>query len=130
MTAPSPSKRAEPDNLWRLLLAALSFRGRSGRISFWLSLGVAALLVLLARALDPAGMPWQAVGGASGLLAPWLVVTAAARRLHDVGRGAPWLLVGLVPVVGQVVLAFWVALLPGEPGRNRYGAPPPRWWRD
>ena len=44
---------------------------------------------------------------ALALLLPSLAV--GARRLHDTGRSGWWLLIGLIPVIGTIVLiVFWV----------------------
>ena len=46
-----------------------------------------------------------------------------ARRLHDLDRSGWWLLAGLVPVVGTIVLIVWFSTR-GTPGPNRFGADP------
>ncbi len=53
------------------------------------------------------------------LLAP--SISAAVTRLHDTGRSGWFLLWGLVPFAGPVVLFVVVGCLPGDPGANRYG---------
>ncbi|HEY8242609.1 MAG TPA: DUF805 domain-containing protein, partial [Casimicrobiaceae bacterium] len=46
-----------------------------------------------------------------------------ARRLHDTGRSGWWLLIGLVPLVGAIVLiVFYV--MDSQPGTNQYGPNP------
>ncbi len=55
------------------------------------------------------------------LLAPSLAV--GVRRLHDTGRSGWWLLLLLVPVVGQIILIVWFCTR-GEPQPNRFGPPP------
>ena len=45
------------------------------------------------------------------------------RRLHDTGRSAWWILIGLVPIVGAIVLLVFY-LLPSTPGSNQYGPNP------
>jgi uncharacterized membrane protein YhaH (DUF805 family) len=45
------------------------------------------------------------------------------RRLHDTGRSGWWLLLGLIPVVGVIVLIVWYCT-PGQPGPNQYGPDP------
>jgi len=47
----------------------------------------------------------------------------AVRRLHDIGRSGWWILVGIIPLVGWIVLLVWY-LTPGTPGSNEYGAAP------
>ena len=63
------------------------------------------------------------VGGFYMLVAlmPGLAVTV--RRLHDTGRSGWWILIGLVPFVGWLVmLAFMI--FGSESGSNKYGTQP------
>jgi uncharacterized membrane protein YhaH (DUF805 family) len=55
------------------------------------------------------------------LLLPSLAV--GARRLHDIDRSGWWLLIGLVPLVGAILLIVWNCMR-GTAGRNRFGADP------
>jgi uncharacterized membrane protein YhaH (DUF805 family) len=55
------------------------------------------------------------------VLIPSLAVTV--RRLHDIDRSGWWILIGLVPLIGVIVLLVF-ALLDGTPGDNRYGSNP------
>jgi uncharacterized membrane protein YhaH (DUF805 family) len=46
-----------------------------------------------------------------------------ARRLHDTGKSGWWLLIALLPFVGDVILTvFWC--LNSSPGDNQYGPNP------
>jgi uncharacterized membrane protein YhaH (DUF805 family) len=56
-----------------------------------------------------------------GVLLPTLAV--AVRRLHDTGRTGWWLLIGLLPIVGAIVLLVF-AVQDGNPGTNAYGPNP------
>ena len=55
------------------------------------------------------------------LLVPSLAVTF--RRLHDTNRTGWWLLLGLIPFLGALVLLIFY-LLDGTPGPNKYGPDP------
>jgi uncharacterized membrane protein YhaH (DUF805 family) len=100
------------------------FRGRAGRREYW-------LFVLLYIVASAAAMvvdftlfhrhPVVQMILCLGLLIPGLAV--GFRRLHDIDRTAWWLLIGLIPFLGAVVLLIF-HLLPGTPGPNRYGASP------
>ena len=56
-----------------------------------------------------------------GLLLPSLAVSV--RRLHDTGRSGWWLLIGIIPLIGGIVLIVWFAQ-DGELGVNRFGPNP------
>ena len=51
------------------------------------------------------------------------LLAAGARRLHDVGRSAWFLLLGLIPVIGTLVLLYFM-VQPSQPEANEYGPPP------
>lgn len=99
-----------------------TFTGRSSRSAYWwfylfniLTL-IAALLIDLA--LGTGGIIYALVGLAT--LLPNLAV--AARRLHDSGHSAWWLLIGLLPLVGAIVLLVFT-LQRSEPP-NQWGSGP------
>lgn len=50
-------------------------------------------------------------------------LAALARRLHDTGRSAWWILIGLVPLVGAIILIVF-AVQDSEAGSNQYGPSP------
>jgi uncharacterized membrane protein YhaH (DUF805 family) len=99
-----------------------TFTGRSSRSAYWwfylfnILLLIAALLIDLA--LGTSGIIYGLVGLA--LLLPNLAV--AARRLHDSGHSAWWLLIGLLPLVGAIVLLVFT--LQGSEPPNQWGSGP------
>ena len=92
------------------------FNGRATRPEFWWFF-LGQLIVLAVT-----GMVSNLLYGVAALamLLPGLAV--GARRMHDLGKTAWLLLVGLIPVLGALLLLYWFAQ-PGEPGANAYGAP-------
>ncbi len=50
-------------------------------------------------------------------------LTVLSRRLHDTGRSAWWILIGLVPFIGGFVLIIF-AILDSQTGTNKYGDNP------
>lgn len=52
-----------------------------------------------------------------GILLPAIAV--AARRLHDIGKSASWLLLALIPLAGSLIL-IWFYTRPSD-GDNIYG---------
>ena len=106
------------------------FTGRSRRKEYWmfllLSIGIYAIASILERI---AGLNRMIAGTygpitalvALGLLVPTLAVSI--RRLHDSDRSGWWLLLGLVPMVGEIIVLVFMAL-EGTRGANRFGADP------
>lgn len=113
------------------------FNGRARRSEYWLFALFMVIVQLLARILtwfvggdlehDPFGSPAAAivvlayVGFCLYVLIPGLAV--GFRRLHDTGRSAWWLLLGLIPILGQLVLLIFL-VLDGTPGPNQFGDDP------
>jgi uncharacterized membrane protein YhaH (DUF805 family) len=58
---------------------------------------------------------------AVSMLLPGIAV--GVRRLHDTDRSGWWLLIGLVPLVGGIILLIFL-LLDSTPETNRFGANP------
>lgn len=58
---------------------------------------------------------------AIGMLLP--AVGVGVRRLHDIGRSGWWLLIGLIPLVGAIVLLVF-SLRDSQPFTNGFGPNP------
>lgn len=104
-----------------------NFRGRACRSEFWwfqlfLLLGgiVAALLDLFANTNLLGGSPLATLFWLATII-PDLAVTV--RRLHDTDSSGWWILLGLIPLIGMVVLIVWWCQK-GSRGYNRFGADP------
>ncbi len=50
-------------------------------------------------------------------------VGVAIRRLHDTGRSGWWLLIGLIPLIGTIILLVYMAS-DSQAGTNEYGSSP------
>lgn len=126
--APSP---AAPDAPWpdeapsplRLLLDP---RGRISRRSFWLwgVLGLSGLTLLIRALADIARIEPRHGEGLANLLLLWPAIAISAKRWHDRGRSAAWVLIALVPVVGVLWMLIDNGFVRGDRGANRFGPPP------
>jgi uncharacterized membrane protein YhaH (DUF805 family) len=99
------------------------FEGRTRRQTFWyyiLVYFVIALALALVQGIVHLGDVLTGLLGLA-LLLPSLGI--AARRLHDINMSAWWLLIGLIPLVGAIVLIYFYCQ-PGTVGANRFGADP------
>lgn len=109
------------DHYLAVLRKYAEFDGRATRSEFWWFY-LATLLVNVGIAL----LDWI-LGTSLGLL--YLLATliptlaVATRRLHDCDRSGWMQLLGLIPLIGMIVMAFMLAQ-PGQPVDNRYGPPP------
>lgn len=50
-------------------------------------------------------------------------IAVGVRRLHDLDRSGWWLLLGLIPLIGAIVLIVWYCSR-GSVGANRFGPDP------
>ncbi|MEX0891540.1 MAG: DUF805 domain-containing protein [Gemmatimonadota bacterium] len=102
------------------------FNGRSRRKEYWFFVLFNVIFVIVLAFLDVL----LNLGGDVGLLSsvyslgvfiPSLSV--AFRRLHDVGRSAWWLLIGVIPLIGPIVLLVWM-FQDSQAGANQWGPNP------
>jgi uncharacterized membrane protein YhaH (DUF805 family) len=105
------------------------FDGRSRRRAYWLFMlfNIIALWILLAVDLFTGTFSAETgVGLLSGIYCVAVLVPSLAlsvRRLHDIGKSGWWVLIGLVPIIGGLVLLYF-AVLDSQPGDNVYGPNP------
>lgn len=107
-----------------------TFTGRARRAEYWwwvLFVILAALVVgILDRALFGRMGMMHDNGPLSAILSLVLLLpglAVGARRLHDIDRSGWWLLVGLIPLIGALVLLWWFVTR-GTAGPNRFGEDP------
>ncbi len=103
------------------------FSGRASRSQYWYFALCSAIISIILSIIDNAiGLGGETIGLLSGLyslavLVPSLAVLA--RRLHDTGKSGWWILIGLIPVIGAIVLIIF-AVMDSQPGTNEYGPNP------
>ncbi len=109
-----------------------TFSGRAARPEYWWWVLATVILFFVLGLIDGAlvapmmgfeafepnaGQPLSVIASLA-LLVPNLAV--AARRLHDTDRSGWWLLLGLIPLIGSLVLIFFL-VQKGTEGSNRFG---------
>ena len=106
------------------------FAGRSRRKEYWmfmlLSIGIYIAASILDRIVGMNGMIAGTYGPITALVALGLLVPSLAvsvRRLHDSDRSGWWLLLGLVPIFGEIIVLVFM-VLKGTRGATRFGADP------
>ncbi len=97
------------------------FEGRSHRKEYWMfTLFVVIFSILLSIVDGITGIAFISSLFSLGVLIPSLAVTV--RRLHDINKSGWWILIGLIPFVGFIILFIW-AIKKSDVGDNRFGAP-------
>jgi uncharacterized membrane protein YhaH (DUF805 family) len=114
-----------------------NFSGRASRPAYWWWFLFSWIVSLIAQVLDTMTRIGDVgsesyfnmwVGIISGIVGLALLLPSLGvmvRRLHDTDRSGWWWLIGIIPIVGWIVLIFFLAS-PGTPGENRFGPPPLR----
>lgn len=91
------------------------FEGRATRSEYWYFFLFNLVISIIIGLLD---VPALGFLYSLAVLIPSLAV--GVRRLHDVGKSGWWLLIGLIPVVGWIVLIIF-AVTDSQSGTNQYG---------
>ena len=101
------------------------FSGRANRKQFWLY-ALWLVVVYIVIGILSAALGEKAGNAVIALVWLALIVPNLAmivRRLHDTDRSGWWVLIGLLPLIGGLIL-FVFEVLPGTPGENRFGSQP------
>ena len=94
--------------IWALISAVIGFI--LGFIGGFLSGNPESFLVTV-----PTGI-WSVIAGLGSMM-------LSVRRLHDLNRSGWFLLIALIPLV-NIIFAFYIWLMPGTVGYNKYGEDP------
>jgi len=120
----------------KVLKQYADFNGRARRTEFWMFTLFSAIASIVLALIDTLIGTASVYGSGSAytfspgllqglyalaVLIPSLAVTV--RRLHDTDRTGWWVLIGLVPFVGGIVLLVFMCL-EGTRGPNQYGMDP------
>ncbi|MBC7271754.1 MAG: DUF805 domain-containing protein [Streptomyces sp.] len=98
------------------------FSGRARRKEYWMFVLFYLIFYVVLAAVGAAiDAVWLPVLLTVALLLPGLGVNV--RRLHDTGRSGWWILIGLVPLVGSIVMLVFTCS-DSQPGPNQYGPNP------
>ena len=106
------------------------FSGRARRREYWMFFLFNVIIAMVLGTIE-ALMDFHPEGSRSTLgtlyglavLIPSLAV--GVRRLHDIGRSGWWMLIGLIPIIGALVLLIF-SIQDSYPTYNQYGPNPKR----
>ncbi len=96
------------------------FNGRASRQEFWMWVLATFVIAFVLGLIPKAGGILAGLWNLAVLL-PYLGVTA--RRLHDTGKSAWLILLGLIPFIGALIVLL-LCIPEGTNGDNQYGPLP------
>ena len=99
------------------------FNGRARRKEYWMfflfNIIIAVVLGFVEGLVGGPGV----VGALYGLAVLIPGIAVGVRRLHDTNRTGWWLLIGLIPLIGAIVLLIFF-VQDSQAGENQYGPNP------
>jgi uncharacterized membrane protein YhaH (DUF805 family) len=99
------------------------FDGRARRTEFWMFTLISTIIIVVLQVLMFKVSALAALLGIYSLAVLVPSIAVGVRRLHDTDRSGWWILIGLVPFVGGIILIVLMCL-EGTPGDNKFGSNP------
>ena len=99
-------------------------------IVYSVAFGSMATYGLSYQYLDDPWMMFGMLGSTAGLsvvVSIWSIIniipglSIVIRRLHDIGKGWPWIFISLIPFVGGIILIVFMATASKFPPYNQFG---------
>lgn len=99
------------------------FQGRARRKEYWMFYLFNAIIILILSILENLANIDKLITGIYGLFVFLPNLAVGVRRLHDSGKSGWWILIGLIPIIGTIILIIFLCL-DSEEGENRFGPNP------
>jgi uncharacterized membrane protein YhaH (DUF805 family) len=100
----------------------VNFNGRARRSEYWYWFLFQILAQIVLSIVDAiTGIGFLTIVFALATIVPGIAVSV--RRMHDIDKSGWYLLIGLIPIVGAIILIIWF-VKEGTPGQNQYGPSP------
>jgi uncharacterized membrane protein YhaH (DUF805 family) len=106
----------------------VGFSGRARRSEYWWFFLFTVLVSMVASVLDSIFGTMSdttnvgVIGSIASLALLLPSIAVAIRRLHDTSRSGWWILIGLIPIVGWIILIVFYCQ--DSHGENQYGPSP------
>ena len=103
----------------------LSPQGRVSRQHYWLMILI-SLPFIIAASWASGGIEYLGNGPGVFFLVPivWPSLVVTIKRWHDRDKSAWWVLINLIPIVGDIWALVENGFLKGTSGANRFGPDP------
>lgn len=112
-----------------VLKRPIEFHGRARRKEYWYFFACSLLITVLLSVIDNV-LGWysesEEIGVLSGIFSLLVILpslSVTVRRLHDTGRSGWWVLLYLIPILGFLILLYFL-VLDSNSFKNKYGNSP------
>jgi len=99
------------------------FTGRARRQEYWMFILFNLIIVFAISFVEGLVFDTTIIGSLYSLAVFIPSLAVGTRRLHDMGRTGWWLLIGIIPIIGFLVLVYFMVQASQE-GDNEYGQNP------
>jgi len=106
----------------KVLKDYVAFTGRARRQEYWMFTLFNVIASIVLSIIETAIGINSVLTGIYSLAVLLPSLGVSARRLHDTGRSGWWLLIGLIPLIGAIILL--VFMCQDSQDDNKYGANP------
>jgi uncharacterized membrane protein YhaH (DUF805 family) len=133
-----PFMAGELEMDWKYIF--FSFQGRLRRRDFWVATLISYAVLIVMVGIVGAIRGVFGVGSLTGSLASmalvfvvemawvvfavWAGIAVSVKRCHDRNQSGWWILLQLVPILGQLWALINLGILDGTPGDNQFGPSP------
>lgn len=100
----------------------VNFKGRARRKEYWMFVLFNFIVAIVLSIIDSLlGITILSTIYSIAVIIPSLAL--CFRRLHDIGKSGAWILIGLIPLVGEIILLVFFCT-DSQAGENQYGPNP------
>jgi uncharacterized membrane protein YhaH (DUF805 family) len=107
----------------KVLKNYVGFQGRARRKEYWMFVLFSAIISIVLSIIDAIANLSSVLSGIYSLAVFLPSLAVSVRRLHDTGRSGWWILIGLIPLIGAIILLVFTCQ-DSQENDNKYGPNP------
>jgi uncharacterized membrane protein YhaH (DUF805 family) len=101
----------------------VGFQGRARRKEYWMFVVISFVISIILEVIQRVLHLGQLLTTLYSLAVLLPSLAVSMRRLHDTGRTGWWILIGLIPIIGTIILLVYM-FLDSQEDENKYGPNP------
>jgi uncharacterized membrane protein YhaH (DUF805 family) len=107
----------------KVLQNYVGFQGRARRKEYWMFVVISFVISIILEVLQSVLHLRQVLTSLYSLAVLLPSLAVSIRRLHDTGRTGWWVLIGIIPIIGTIILLVFM-FFDSQEGENKYGPNP------